>query len=626
MKNLTMLLFPMIMLITVGGIENKALGADSLFISLADTIDIIVAADGSGDYTSLQAAINSVPNNNANRKIIYIRNGYYYEKIVIPATKTNITLIGENVDSTIIDYDDYSGKVVGGVEIGTSTSYSFSVSASNFIAMNLTISNSAGDVGQAVALLTEGDKQSFLHCRLIGYQDTYYTKGHKRNYLKDCFIEGATDYIFGRTTVVFDSCQIHSVKSGSYITAASTEPDVAFGYVFFNCKLTAEYGLTGINLGRPWRADARTVFYECEEGSFLNSAGWSIWNGNTNHETCFYAEYNCFGPGSDTANRVSWSHQLTEEQAAAYTIDNIFSKATNPSEFSGNWLANFDNNYFYQLVKSHTVKFMDSVNYNTYLSSILLDGGVIDQFNRNIRDYVVELPEGTSDVPQLEGILDDSLASLTIHLPSNLPGKANLSVLARDGATNESYSVYLSVDSAYNDASLRTLKVDYKDIPEFQPDVYEYDVVLPYGTTKVPRITASTNVSGSSRLITPPTEVAGSGTVQVTALDGIHQTLYTITFSIGPSALKEPDEKEQVQILNPFYDEIILSGFPEIIAPVSFEIFNLLGVKVMAKNFEPSQLVGGTVNINSYGLSKGVYIYRLTINSATMTGKIIKGD
>jgi pectinesterase len=185
----------------------------SLEQQLSKHINVVVSKDGSGTATTVQEAINLVTDKNAERFVIFIRNGEYKEKIVLPRSKTNVTMIGESAEGVILTYDDFSGKVVDGDTITTYTSHSFAADADDFVAMNITFANSAGPVGQAVAIRTTGDRQIFYNCRFIGHQDTYYTQGHYRNYLKNCFIEGTTDYIFGRSTVVFDSCHINSLKT-----------------------------------------------------------------------------------------------------------------------------------------------------------------------------------------------------------------------------------------------------------------------------------------------------------------------------------------------------------------------------------------------------------------------------
>lgn len=409
---------------------------------LEGKINIVVAKDGSGNYTKVQDAINSVPDNSPLRTVVFIKKGTYFEKVNIPVTKSNLVMIGEDADSSVILYDDYSGRVVDGVTIGTSTSHSMIVYPENFLMMNLTIRNS-NTTAQAVALNSKGDKQIYAHCRLIGYQDTYYTWGEGRYYLKDCFIEGATDYIFGRGAVVFDSCQVHSLKSGSYITAASTDYGWKFGYFFQNCRLTAAPGITGVYLGRPWKAYANTVFYKSYEGSFLNKAGWSIWQGNTNHTTCFYAEYDCFGPGSDTANRPEWTHQLTDEQAVQYTQANIFSANVSPSPFAANWIPAIENDSLYIIVKKNTVKFLDSTYYNANLLLLEYNEKAVPGFHKDSLDYSIETTDAV--FPEIKAVSEDPYSVVTVTKPSALPGMATIKVTARDKSTQKIYKIAFTV-------------------------------------------------------------------------------------------------------------------------------------------------------------------------------------
>ncbi|MBW6497162.1 MAG: hypothetical protein K0B09_02110 [Bacteroidales bacterium] len=334
-------------------IISLGIKAQSLEEKLSGHIHLIVSQDGRGDVITLQEAIDRVPENNRERFVIFIRNGVYKEKIKIPANKPHITLIGEDAENVILTWDDFSGKVVGNDTITTSTSFSFAVEADDFTAMNLTFENSAGPVGQAVALRTNGDRQFFYRVRLIGNQDTFYTWGNIRNYLLDCYIEGTTDYIFGRSTVVFQNCHLHSKKTGSYITAASTEEYAKFGYVFFNSRFTADTDTRNVALGRPWRPFAKTVIINSFLDDFIRPEGWSIWQGReTNHLNSYYAEYGNFGPGADTSNRIEWSHQLSDSDLESYTLQNIFAKNTNPDFFENDWLPDPDADPVFQIVKA----------------------------------------------------------------------------------------------------------------------------------------------------------------------------------------------------------------------------------------------------------------------------------
>ncbi len=293
-----------------------------------------VAKDSSGDYTTVQAAFNAIPNNNTENITVFVKNGVYDEKILLSSSKNHVTLIGENRDSTILTYNDYSGKVVNGVIVGTSTSYSVAIDASDFIAKDITFRNTS-QAAQAVALRVTGDRVTFANCNILGYQDTYYTWGHGRIYNYNCRIEGTTDFIFGRSIDVFENCDIHS-KKNSTITAANTDVNYQFGYTFFNCKLIADTGINRVELGRPWRDYARTVYINCKEGAHIALLGWSDWNGRS--KTCFYAEYKCSGTGYKLDQRFTWSHQLTDEEAKDYTLENIFSKNSVSPAYKDNWL------------------------------------------------------------------------------------------------------------------------------------------------------------------------------------------------------------------------------------------------------------------------------------------------
>ena len=307
----------------------------------APAIRKVVAQDGSGDYTTLQAAFDAVPQNYTGTYTIFVKSGIYKEKVLLDSNRVNVVLIGESKDSTIITYDDYSGRVVNGVTIGTSTSYSISIDVSDFTAENITFQNTS-QAAQAVALETNGDRQSYYNCNIVGFQDTYYSRGAHgtdRIYMKNCYIAGSVDFIFGRDIVVFDSCEIHENRNSGTLTAGSTDAVSLFGYVFLNCKITSDSigfdsnPVVHFYLGRPWQAAPRTVFVNCYEPANLDSTGWLAWNVTPG----LYAEYNCYGPGYKPAYRsASLSKQLTSTEAAQYTLLNIFSKNSNPA-FSYDW-------------------------------------------------------------------------------------------------------------------------------------------------------------------------------------------------------------------------------------------------------------------------------------------------
>ena len=281
---------------------------------------IVVSRDGTGNFRTLQEAIESARAFMDYTVTIYVKNGVYKEKVIVPSWVENIDIIGEDRDKTIITYDDHANIN----KMGTFRTYTVKVEGSDITFKNLTIENNAAQLGQAVALHTEGDRLKFINCRILGNQDTIYT-GAKftRLYFKDCYIDGTTDFIFGPSTALFEDCIIHS-KRNSYVTAASTPKEAKYGYVFKHCKLTAEPGVDKVYLGRPWRPYAYTLFIECELGKHIVLAGWHNWGKQSNEESARYMEYKNTGESANASERVAWSKQLTKKEAEAVTVDAIF--------------------------------------------------------------------------------------------------------------------------------------------------------------------------------------------------------------------------------------------------------------------------------------------------------------
>ena len=272
--------------------------------------DYVVAKDGSGDFFTVQEAINAVPDFRKDvRTTILIRKGTYKEKLIIPESKINISLIGE--DGAILTYDGFANKKnVFGENMGTSGSSSCYIYAPDFYAENITFENSSGPVGQAVACFVSADRVYFKNCRFLGFQDTLYTYSKQsRQYYEDCYIEGTVDFIFGWSTAVFNRCHIHSKRDG-YVTAPSTDKGKKYGYVFYNCKLTAEPEATKVYLSRPWRPYAATAFINCEFGGHIRPEGWHNWGNVENEKTVFYAEYESRGEGAHPKARAAFSQQL----------------------------------------------------------------------------------------------------------------------------------------------------------------------------------------------------------------------------------------------------------------------------------------------------------------------------
>lgn len=288
---------------------------------------ITVAQDGSGNFTTVQAAFNSIPAKNAKPVTVLIKKGVYKEKLFLDSLKQYVTIVGEDKLNTILTYNDHTGKVaLNGDTINTRTSWSFKILADNFTASDITFQNDAGfSAGQAVAIESDGDKAIFKNCRFIGFQDVLFTNSEKsRQYFEGCYIEGTTDFIFGAATVWFEKCHIHS-KKNSHITAASTSKEKEFGYVFNWCQLSGDTSLHNVSLGRPWRPYAAVAYLHCYLGPHIKAEGWSVWNNNDNHLSSRYAEFANFGPSANSEGRVKWAKQLTAEEAKKYILVNVLS-------------------------------------------------------------------------------------------------------------------------------------------------------------------------------------------------------------------------------------------------------------------------------------------------------------
>lgn len=276
---------------------------------------IVVAADGSGDYATIGEALKKLKGDSEEAVRIYIKDGVYHEKVLINYTVNNVTLEGESREGTVISNGDYASLN----NMGTSGSYTLRIDGNNITLKNLTIKNTAGRVGQAVALHTTGDKIHVKNCSITGNQDTLYATGRNaRNLYEDCYIEGTVDFIFGAATALFRNCHIHACGDG-YLTAASTAIDNPVGYVFHKCKITAADEAKKVHLGRPWRPYASTFFIECELPSSIEPGGWHNWGKAENELTARYGEYKCTGEGAKEAQRVGWRRMLSDEEAANLT-------------------------------------------------------------------------------------------------------------------------------------------------------------------------------------------------------------------------------------------------------------------------------------------------------------------
>jgi PelA/Pel-15E family pectate lyase len=283
--------------------------------------EIVVAADGSGDFRTVQEAIDHVPENNSQRIVIHLKPGVYREQIRVSAGKRFVTFRGDDALKTILTYR------LSALEAGnTRLAFSTFVNADEFRAENVTFENSFGAGSQAVALFVDADRAEFRNCRFLGWQDTLFVNGG-RQWFKDCYIEGHVDFIFGSASAVFENCTIHS-KGAGYVTAHYRTSDREHtGFVFVRCRLTGEKAVGGVYLGRPWRPYARVVFIECWLGEHIKAEGWDNWRDPAREKTAWFAEYNSKGPGANLNARVAWSKQLSKADAASFSRDRFFTQA-----------------------------------------------------------------------------------------------------------------------------------------------------------------------------------------------------------------------------------------------------------------------------------------------------------
>jgi pectinesterase len=297
----------------------------------------VVGANGAESRHSLLEAIDAVPDGNTKPYRILLKPGRYEGQLIVPKNKSNIELLGESAEKTVITYalNQNAASRPGGQPLFNNAG--FVVLADDFRAVNIKFENTCGDRGQALAMRVDGDRAVFKHCRLLGWQDTLLLK-RGRQYFTDCYIEGRVDFIYGAATTIFDRCEIHS-KNGGYVTAANTPQNQPFGFVFLNCKLTGDpkpwsnpqdartrtkaKSKPLAYLGRPWRPYASVVYLNCEMGDHIKPEGWDNWRNPANEQTARFGEYHSTGPGANVGSRVQWSKQLTKQEADLITIEKV---------------------------------------------------------------------------------------------------------------------------------------------------------------------------------------------------------------------------------------------------------------------------------------------------------------
>jgi len=304
----------------------SCLPAFALFITggpLAAQTNLVVTPDGGGRFKTVQQAIMAVPSGSSNNPVvIHIAPGTYKELIYIQREKRFFKLVGEDPTNTILSFNLYAGITnAEGKPIGTFKTPSTTIDADDFTAENLTFENSAGPVGQALAIRVDGDRAAFRNCRFLGWQDTILLN-RGRQYFENCCICGHVDFIFGAATAWFEKCRINCLGSGC-ITAASTPVDQPFGYVFSNCKITGDKPGVETYLGRPWRIYASTIFLNTEMSDVVRTEGWNDWKKPEAHQTARYAEFNSTGAGASPTNRPGWTKQLTTGEAQKITVEKV---------------------------------------------------------------------------------------------------------------------------------------------------------------------------------------------------------------------------------------------------------------------------------------------------------------
>ncbi|MEP4531671.1 MAG: pectinesterase family protein [Cyclobacteriaceae bacterium] len=300
----------------------------SSVLTKAQVFDAVIAIDGTGDYTSIQSAIDRI-RASSGRLLLFVKAGDYKEKVNI--IRDNVSLIGDKSGEVLITWGDYASTETG---LSTSGTYTVQIDGDGFYAENITFENSyKARQGQAVAVSSLGSEVVFKNCRFLGFQDTYYAR-KGMSYHLDCYIEGGTDFIFGEATAVFDSCKIKCLSGGQYITAPADTKLItqvggqAFyhGTLFRGSSIVAGEGVSDNSyyLGRPWQPNSSTVYVDCTLGDHIRSEGWSEWS-NNNHLSAHFYEYGSVdesGAPVDVSERVSWSAQLTAQQVANnYNLD-----------------------------------------------------------------------------------------------------------------------------------------------------------------------------------------------------------------------------------------------------------------------------------------------------------------
>lgn len=284
--------------------------------------DVTFTVGPSGEYATVQAAVDAVPANNTVRHIIEIAPGTYQQRVIVPDNKPFITLRGKGATAadTKLTFYETASTPPNESTVHASTV----VRGKDFIAENLTFENSAGqNAGQALAIYVRGDRAIFNNCRFLGWQDTLRSESG-RHYFFNSYVEGSVDFIYGKGTAYFENSTLFA-KVGGYVSAQGRETAAETnGYVFKNSTITGTAPNGSVYLGRPWQAYSRSIFIDTKMGPLINALGWQKWSGN-NHLTSYFAEYNSMdlaGNPINVSGRATWSYQLTPEEVLLYSKEN----------------------------------------------------------------------------------------------------------------------------------------------------------------------------------------------------------------------------------------------------------------------------------------------------------------
>lgn len=654
MKKITLSVLSLLLIAAFNSVHASSIGDE-----LSSKIDLIVSQDGSGDFTTVQEAINAVADSNSEQTIIFIRKGIYYEKVLVPYKKMNITLVGEDVDSTVITYDDDPEKVDG----NTWGTYTMRVDAPNFTAINLTFENSAGDNGQALAFSSFGDKHLFYHCRFLGWQDTYFINFRCRNYMKDCFIEGSVDYIYGYGIGVYDSCQVHTIREGQsgVITAAATSRYNRFGLTFRDSRLTAVPGAPSFTLGRPWQGKPHVVFMNTYEPTNVNNAAWS--NMNSGRDPLF-AEYKCYGagyrPGSRSTHPDYTGIQLSDEAAIKYqSIDTIFAAAsfadedekeleeaemyqpfydanlrdlilevmigsrdTFPDIPKDDWMPRIDTNSFVKAVQSKFKHFMDSSNMDApVIDSVYADGVIYDDFDPETINYLIESPEGQTTPIEFEIFLQNGHSE--IKYPNALPDFTYLYVSSYDYTIKTKYTIFNSTDSAFWDADLSFLGFNRTDTIEIVPGVYTYDVVLEPEVSSVSSIQFNKSYKRSTVSASLPDVIPGKAELTVTSMSKTVEKVYTVNFTQKTAINNAETDLDEVIMYSPVEETATMNFSNPIDGVATIQLYDITG-KVISIGSLETTYSEKNYHLNLSSISKGIYFYQVNYNKQQFGGKLIK--